>query len=439
MSDRSESVHESKSAVNSAKTEVGKGASQFQDNRPETSNLIQLQAIANGSQHVQNTAQLQSTANQIEQTAVIQPKKNDTGLPDNLKSGIENLSGMSMDDVKVHRNSDKPAQLNAHAYAQGTDIHLASGQEKHLPHEAWHVVQQKQGRVKPTMQMKGNPSTELRAGVNVNDDVGLEKEADVMGEKALKGKEQSRSHTSHSVESNVIQGVFVQDPANEKQTSSHGGVKADYTYSTNLVEFHIAPGANDKKKLPQDFLIALWEARDALTAGENRVPVGVPGSIFMRPGGAKALKMTMDILGEAFGGGDLLDTARSAKGLRKKVDAPLGIGIPEENRDLTLDNTFVPEHLAYRDSMIGTAGVEMKPAGSVGSGTSGGTVDMLQDNVAGAAERLAYDAALMRLHKQMTIVTTLTLPAVTSLITSIEASISSIKIIALKAKFKVFG
>jgi hypothetical protein len=52
-----------------------------------------------------------------------------------------------MDDVKVHSNSDKPAKINAHAYAQGTDIHPASGQEKHLPHEAWHVVQQKQGRV----------------------------------------------------------------------------------------------------------------------------------------------------------------------------------------------------------------------------------------------------------------------------------------------------
>jgi hypothetical protein len=102
---------------------------------------------------------------------------NNTGLPDNLKSGIENMSGYSMDDVKVHYNSDKPAQLNAHAYAQGTDIHVAPGQEQHLPHEAWHVVQQKQGRVQPTMQMK--------AGVPVNDDAGLENEADVMGAKAL--------------------------------------------------------------------------------------------------------------------------------------------------------------------------------------------------------------------------------------------------------------
>ncbi len=83
-----------------------------------------------------------------------QAKPNNTGLPDNLKHGIESLSGTSMDSVKVHYNSSKPAQLNAHAYAQGTDIHLAPGQEKHLPHEAWHVVQQAQGRVKPTMQMK---------------------------------------------------------------------------------------------------------------------------------------------------------------------------------------------------------------------------------------------------------------------------------------------
>jgi len=48
------------------------------------------------------------------------PKPNNTGLPDNLKSGIESLSGMSMDNVKVHYNSSQPAQLNALSYAQGT-------------------------------------------------------------------------------------------------------------------------------------------------------------------------------------------------------------------------------------------------------------------------------------------------------------------------------
>jgi hypothetical protein len=81
-------------------------------------------------------------------------KPNDTCLPDNLKSGIESLSGISMDNVKVHGNSEKHAQLNAHAYAQGTNVYVAPGQEQHLQHEAWHEVQQAQGRVQPTMQMK---------------------------------------------------------------------------------------------------------------------------------------------------------------------------------------------------------------------------------------------------------------------------------------------
>jgi hypothetical protein len=70
-------------------------------------------------------------------------------MPSRLKTGIENLSGISLDHVRVHYNSAKPATLQAHAYAQGTDIHIAPGQEKHLPHEASHVVQQAQGRVKP--------------------------------------------------------------------------------------------------------------------------------------------------------------------------------------------------------------------------------------------------------------------------------------------------
>ena len=124
-------------------------------------------------------------------TKPIQKKGNQTGLPDQLKSGIENMSGYDMSDVNVHYNSAQPAQLNALAYAQGTNIHVAPGQEKHLPHEAWHVVQQKQGRVKPTIQMK--------QGVGVNDDAGLEQEADIMGMKALStGNNHSAIQTKQS-------------------------------------------------------------------------------------------------------------------------------------------------------------------------------------------------------------------------------------------------
>jgi Domain of unknown function (DUF4157) len=100
---------------------------------------------------------------------------NHTGLPDRLKSGVEALSGVSLDGVKVHYNSARPAQLMAHAYAQGSQIHLAPGQQAHLPHEAWHLVQQALGRVAPTAQENG---------VAVNDDAALEREADVMGSRA---------------------------------------------------------------------------------------------------------------------------------------------------------------------------------------------------------------------------------------------------------------
>ncbi len=99
-----------------------------------------------------------------------------TGLPDNLQSRVEALSGVDLDNVRVHYNSSKPSQLGALAYAQDKDIHIGPGQEQHLPHEAWHVVQQAQGRVKPTRQMKG--------GVHANEDLSLEREADVMGAKA---------------------------------------------------------------------------------------------------------------------------------------------------------------------------------------------------------------------------------------------------------------
>lgn len=118
---------------------------------------------------------------------------NNTGLPDNLKSGVESLSGMSLDHVKVHYNSAKPAQLNALAYAQGSDIHVAPRQEQHLPHETWHVVQQAQGRVKPTMQMKN--------GIPINDDQGLEREADIMGAKALASSTTQRQQCSGPTES----------------------------------------------------------------------------------------------------------------------------------------------------------------------------------------------------------------------------------------------
>ncbi len=198
--------------------------------------------MANNSPQVKQAAQLQAMADNssYQKQQPIQKKENNTGLPDNLKTGMENLSGMSLDDVKVHRNSDKPAQLQAHAYAQGTDIHLGPGQEKHLPHEAWHVVQQKQGRVKPTMQMKGK--------VNINDDAGLEKEADVMGAKAAHQPEladvpeQDKESTTLKPASPVSQ-LFTAPPANPPHAGIRNGALnvAGAPVESHVTTIHGAP------------------------------------------------------------------------------------------------------------------------------------------------------------------------------------------------------
>lgn len=155
-------------------------------------------------------------------------KQNNTGLPDNLKKGIENLSGYSMNDVKVHYNSDKPSQLQALAYTQGTDIHVAPRQEQYLPHEAWHVVQQKQGRVQPTVQLQG---------INVNDNEGLEEEADKMGGKAIQFR--NKFHNENVQIENigsVAQLAHIQDSTEPVLASEDSELDVESTKPTMVFE-----------------------------------------------------------------------------------------------------------------------------------------------------------------------------------------------------------
>lgn len=191
-----EKVHQEKVARTIQQKQDGGGALQFVDNRM-VNTLLQRVGLEDEEGFQMKTAQLQSdeeedtlqgkfepTVQRVEDDAegvqmksdtVCQQKPNNTGLPDNLKAGVESLSGFSMDDVKVHYNSSQPATVQALAYTQGTDIHVAPGQERHLPHEAWHVAQQLAGRVEPTTEVGGMP---------VNDNIDLEHEADVMGVRA---------------------------------------------------------------------------------------------------------------------------------------------------------------------------------------------------------------------------------------------------------------
>ena len=127
-----------------------------------------IAALADASPSAQQQASLQRSANN---------RPNQTGLPDQLKSGLEHLSGLDLSNLRVHENSDQPAQLSAHAFARGTEIHLAPGHRDKMAHESWHVVQQLQQRV---------PVTRTLGSTSINDSAALEREADVMGATALR-------------------------------------------------------------------------------------------------------------------------------------------------------------------------------------------------------------------------------------------------------------
>ena len=120
-----------------------------------------------------------------------------TGIPTQMKMDFEQRSGLSFDDVRVHYNSDKPRKIGALAYTQGTQVHIGPGQERHLRHELGHVVQQKTKQIL---------HTKIMNGLFVNDDRGLEAEAErYSGSKAIAGKNDNRVYTS----SPVVQGLFV--------------------------------------------------------------------------------------------------------------------------------------------------------------------------------------------------------------------------------------
>ena len=207
MADARDTTAASACASSRAARSIARGPS-HEISAPDTP-PVSLAAALNRSPRAQGLVQLQRTIDQsprvqaLARSAAPARVANQTCLPDALKAGVETLSGLSMDHVRVHYDSSQPARFSALAYAQGRDIHVAPGQQRHLPHEAWHVVQQAQGRVKPTMQMKGDTP--------VNDDPGLEREADVMGAKAAQ---------SAIEQAGERQGDFIDAPAQHMPSPS---------------------------------------------------------------------------------------------------------------------------------------------------------------------------------------------------------------------------
>ena len=199
-----------KGSSNAKSQNNASSAFRFKDNRPEALWARELQAIANNGSRVGRITQLQAMANghNAQHRSTIQKR---SGTPVNLLgehknrlsahrvAGIDALSGHSVRGMEVNLNASKPAAVNAEATTQSNRIEVASGQEKHISHEAWPVVQQREGRVKPTRQLHG---------VGIDDDPALEKEADVMGQKAMvtgPGANMARTSKTQHPGSSVVQ------------------------------------------------------------------------------------------------------------------------------------------------------------------------------------------------------------------------------------------
>lgn len=253
--------HSSKSNSQQPAHKKGSGGTMQRD----VSSLTGLQNLAEQSPQI---AQLMHLKNQIQQSrGPLQLKagklSGSKGLPTQLKSGVEQLSGMNMGDVKVQYNSPQPSKIGAAAYAQGSDIHLGKGQEKHLPHEAWHVVQQKKGDVKATNSINGTA---------VNDDSSLEKEADQMGAEAegLGRKSDNAALSGMIQRMSLNKGAILQGKFNSgKVAQLVTGEKVEEVLEKGETGVEVAGNVSD-----------IAESASELAGVENTDAAGMSGMIF---------------------------------------------------------------------------------------------------------------------------------------------------------------
>ena len=176
--------------------ELLQGKSIVQRQSPEEEELMQgkfMAQIQNEGEDNLLQGKLKNSLSGASKRSVRQPlqkktkpdDENRTSMPGELKDKMENAFSANFSDVRIHPNSGKATEVGALAYTQGSDVHFAPGQFKPetssgrqlLGHELVHVVQQHQGRVRPTGEVAGMP---------VNDSQDLENEADRLAKKVEK-------------------------------------------------------------------------------------------------------------------------------------------------------------------------------------------------------------------------------------------------------------
>ena len=119
---------------------------------------------------------------EFKETPVFPESKPNKGLPRDIQLDMERSFGANFSNVEIHKNSTRAQELNAHAFTQGNSVHFAPGNSNFdsakgidlLGHELAHVVQQRKGIVKPSID---TPK------LKINDENANEQEADNIGEK----------------------------------------------------------------------------------------------------------------------------------------------------------------------------------------------------------------------------------------------------------------
>jgi hypothetical protein len=137
-------------------------------------------------------------------------------LPKAVQAQMEDSLGADFTGVKIVPESAAAPRIRANAFTQAETVHFAPGKydpasaagKELIGHELAHVVQQRQGRVRPSFQGQG---------LAINTDRGLETEADRLGKAAARGEAtptpaSARTGSSGVAAAPVIQGDFAVAP-----------------------------------------------------------------------------------------------------------------------------------------------------------------------------------------------------------------------------------
>ena len=168
-------------------------------------------------------------------TSILSETPPNDSLPRDLQVNMENAFGADFSNVKIHKNSRQATELNALAFTQGEKIHFAPGEfnpNSHsgrnlIGHEITHVMQQRNGIV--------NPTAVLGKGISLNNDQGLENEADSFGRKATKGININKYHSAslgirNSIRSSVqAKSNVIQRDIKGSQNLKRGKMELNFT------------------------------------------------------------------------------------------------------------------------------------------------------------------------------------------------------------------